>query len=97
LGGAANVALNLQALVATPFICTLVGDGKEGNEYIELLKNAEISYSGIVKIADRPKSKIVTRGIKIRLKREFFLCYIIPLTPVNLSFFIVRNYHHNKR
>ena len=62
LGGAANVALNLQALGATPFICALVGDDKEGDEFIQLLKNAEISNLGIVKIADRPTT-VKTRVI----------------------------------
>jgi rfaE bifunctional protein kinase chain/domain len=62
LGGAANVALNLQALGATPFICALVGDDKEGNEFIQLLKNKAIADFGIVKIAHRPTT-VKTRVI----------------------------------
>jgi len=62
LGGAANVALNLQALGVTPFICALVGDDTEGKEFIKLLKNAEIVDTGIVKIADR-QTTVKTRII----------------------------------
>ena len=34
LGGAANVALNVQALGATPLICSVIGDDLEGIEFI---------------------------------------------------------------
>lgn len=62
LGGAANVALNLQALGATPFICAIVGDDKEGHEFTQLLKKQHISDSGIVKIAER-QTTVKTRVI----------------------------------
>lgn len=48
LGGAANVALNLVALGATPIMCSCVGNDKDGKLLIELLKQANISDEGIV-------------------------------------------------
>ncbi len=48
LGGAANVALNLQAMGATPFLCTLVGDDVEGTEFFDLLKENKLSAEGVV-------------------------------------------------
>lgn len=48
LGGAANVALNLVALGATPIMCSCVGKDKDGKLLIELLKKANISDEGIV-------------------------------------------------
>jgi rfaE bifunctional protein kinase chain/domain len=62
LGGASNVALNLQALGATPFICALVGDDEGGEEFIQLLKQQNISDVGILKIAQR-QTTIKTRVI----------------------------------
>ncbi len=62
LGGAANVALNLQALGATPFICATLGDDKEGHEFTQLLKEVNISDSGILKIAER-QTTVKTRVI----------------------------------
>ncbi len=53
LGGAANVALNIQSLGATPTLCSIVGDEPEGDTFFELLKNREISSEGIVKSRDR--------------------------------------------
>ena len=39
LGGAANVALNLKALGATPILCSIVGTGNRGVLFKELMKN----------------------------------------------------------
>ncbi len=47
LGGAANVALNLQAMGATPFLCTIVGDDAEGTEFLDLLKENHLSAEGV--------------------------------------------------
>ena len=54
LGGAANVALNLQALGATPIICTIVGNDKAGNRFVELLQRQAISHEGIIQTNQRP-------------------------------------------
>ena len=57
LGGASNVALNLQALGVTPFICALVGDDAGGEDLIQLLNEQRISDAGILKVALRQTTK----------------------------------------
>ena len=56
LGGAANVALNLQALGAKPILCSVIGTDQEGNDLIQLLENANISCSGIIQSEERKTS-----------------------------------------
>lgn len=53
LGGAANVALNVQALGATPLLCSVIGDDLEGADFERLLKEKQLSIEGIVKSAER--------------------------------------------
>lgn len=62
LGGAANVALNVQSLGAQPVICSVIGDDQEGNEFLSLLKRQELSDEGIVRIIGRPTT-VKTRVI----------------------------------
>ncbi|MGB3184227.1 MAG: bifunctional ADP-heptose synthase [Cyclobacteriaceae bacterium] len=54
LGGAANVALNVQALGATPVLCTLVGDDPEGQNFRELLQKRGLTEEGVYMSPDRP-------------------------------------------
>jgi len=42
LGGAANVALNVKALGATPYLCGVIGDDSDGTTFLELLKKRAI-------------------------------------------------------
>lgn len=53
LGGAANVALNIQSLGATPIICSVIGDDPEGQALISLLYERGISSEGIIASAHR--------------------------------------------
>jgi len=53
LGGAANVALNIQAMGANPIICSIVGDDGHSETFIQLLNEQNISAEGIVKSHDR--------------------------------------------
>jgi rfaE bifunctional protein kinase chain/domain len=48
LGGAANVALNIQALGATPILCSIVGEDEEGHEFLKILTERGISNEGIL-------------------------------------------------
>lgn len=48
LGGAANVALNVQALGATPILCSVIGADEEGNTFTSILKNNNLPSEGIV-------------------------------------------------
>lgn len=62
LGGAANVALNIQALGANPIICSVIGEDKEGDEFLTLLKKQRLSEEGITRVDDRPTT-VKTRVI----------------------------------
>lgn len=53
LGGAANVALNIQAMGATPILCSIVGDDLEGTIFEELLAEQDITSRGIIKSGSR--------------------------------------------
>lgn len=53
LGGAANVALNVQALGATPLLCSVVGDDKDGSDFLRLLEDKGLSTEGIVQSPER--------------------------------------------
>jgi rfaE bifunctional protein kinase chain/domain len=53
LGGAANVALNVQAMGATPILCSIVGDDLEGAIFEELLAEQGITSRGIIKSGSR--------------------------------------------
>jgi rfaE bifunctional protein kinase chain/domain len=60
IGGAGNVALNLQALGATPLIASVVGKDQPGEQLLELFKAAQMSTDAIVTSSTR-KTTIKTR------------------------------------
>jgi rfaE bifunctional protein kinase chain/domain len=65
LGGAANVALNVQSLGATPLLCSVVGDDPEGAILIQLLREQGQTDEGIVLSSERPttvKQRIISGG-----------------------------------
>jgi rfaE bifunctional protein kinase chain/domain len=49
LGGAANVALNIQAMGANPILCSVIGDDTNGKLFLEVLKKQKLSSKGILK------------------------------------------------
>ncbi len=61
LGGAANVALNVKALGAEVILCSMIGNDKQGDEMLNLLKNAGLSDAGIIR-SDR---RITTTKFRI--------------------------------
>jgi rfaE bifunctional protein kinase chain/domain len=62
LGGAANVALNLKALGATPILCSIVGTGNKGRLFLKLMQETELSTAGILSKQER-KTTVKTRVI----------------------------------
>src|SRR5512133_3014074 len=48
LGGAANVALNLKSLGAEPFLCSVTGAERKGEEFMGLLADEDISGDAII-------------------------------------------------
>jgi rfaE bifunctional protein kinase chain/domain len=68
LGGAANVALNLQALGATPLIYAVIGDDEKGNLFMKLLKEQSLSDEGMIQSSDRKttvKTRVLSGGNQI--------------------------------
>ena len=65
LGGAANVALNVQALGATPLLCAVIGADAGGDNLLQLLHAHGLPADGIVRSAARPttvKQRILAQG-----------------------------------
>jgi D-glycero-beta-D-manno-heptose-7-phosphate kinase len=61
LGGAANVALNIQAMGARPILCSIIGDDEKGSLFLDLMNRQKLSSAGIL----RSKKRITT--VKTRL------------------------------
>ena len=62
LGGAANVALNLKALGATPYLCSVVGEDDNGARLRMLLPEVQLSDRGLVGSNERRttvKSRVI--------------------------------------
>ncbi len=53
LGGAANVALNIQALGAIPILCSVVGDDHDGQTFEWLLDQQGMTSRGIIRSQNR--------------------------------------------
>ena len=62
LGGAANVALNVQALGAEPLLCAVIGNDTPGKHFTERLEQRHISGAGIV-VSDQRPTTVKTRVI----------------------------------
>lgn len=68
LGGAANVALNVQSLGARPYICAVIGEDPEGDEFLSLLDKQNLNTEGILRITNRPttvKTRIIAQNQQI--------------------------------
>jgi rfaE bifunctional protein kinase chain/domain len=53
LGGAANVALNIQALGATPILCSVIGNDMDGSNLLRLIEENKLSREGIILSEER--------------------------------------------
>lgn len=53
LGGAANVALNVKALGATPILCSVIGQDEESNFLTALLQQENLSTEGLISSPER--------------------------------------------
>ena len=74
LGGASNVAANLQSLGAEPFMLGLIGEDSSGNTVLDLLRASGMTTGGIVTDTTRPttvKTRVLGNNQHItRLDRE---------------------------
>lgn len=62
MGGAANVALNIQALGASPILCSVIGKDEAGKEFLTLVEKNKQSQNGILQV-DHRKTTQKTRII----------------------------------
>ncbi|WP_439181697.1 bifunctional heptose 7-phosphate kinase/heptose 1-phosphate adenyltransferase [Carboxylicivirga taeanensis] len=62
LGGAANVALNIQSLGAKPIMCSVIGNDSAGDIFKQLLKTNQLPSNGIISSGKR-KTTVKTRII----------------------------------
>ena len=62
LGGAANCALNIKALGAEPILCSVLGKDINGDQFQQLMKDANLSEKGII-LSDERKTTVKTRVI----------------------------------
>lgn len=53
LGGAANVALNIKAMGATPILCSVVGQDIKGDEFADLIEEQAISADYLYRSPER--------------------------------------------
>ncbi len=53
LGGAANVALNIKAMNATPILCSVVGKDSSADVFFKLLQKRELNAQSIIQSKDR--------------------------------------------
>ncbi len=74
LGGAANVALNVQALGSRAFLCSIIGDDEDGDKFMELLEAHKLPQIGILRSSTR-RTTVKTRILgnhqqMLRIDRE---------------------------
>ncbi len=65
LGGAANVALNIKALGASPLLCSMIGQDAASQSFLKLMPEAGLSARGILQSSDRVttvKSRVVANN-----------------------------------
>ncbi len=68
LGGAANVALNLKAMGATPLLCSVIGLDDRGEEFLRLLQDEKMPIDGILRSKDRlttTKFRVIGNNVQL--------------------------------
>ena len=74
LGGAANVALSLKALGATPYLCSVIGKDENAEVFLNLLPENQLSTRGIVQSSERVttvKTRVIANNQHLlRVDRE---------------------------
>jgi len=53
LGGAANVALNIRSLGAKPILCSVIGNDKKDDDFLNIMSQKGLPIQGIIKSKDR--------------------------------------------
>jgi rfaE bifunctional protein kinase chain/domain len=99
LGGAANVALNIQAMGANPILCSVIGVDYEGQAFLDLLKTQKLSQKGILKSRDRittVKTRIIGNNSQLLRVDDEIEEEIIPTEVQQLLTLISYIINHDK-
>ena len=91
LGGAANVALNLKSLGATPILCSVIGGDNKSALFQQLMNEQQLSTEGIL-IDKKRKTTTKTRVIaqqqhQVRVDEED----IFPIIKADYNFKYLEN------
>ena len=74
LGGAANVALNIQSLGMKPILCSVIGEDEDGKNFLEICNDNNLDTSGILVDRERKttnkKRIIVDKKHILRIDNE---------------------------
>lgn len=65
MGGAGNVAINIQAMGATPYLCGVIGNDDNGERLLNIMQENNLPTQGIVKAKGRPtttKTRIISHN-----------------------------------
>jgi D-glycero-beta-D-manno-heptose-7-phosphate kinase len=60
-GGAANVALNIKSLGATPWLCSVIGDDDKATQFLDIMKSLDLPVEGLI----RDNSRLTTTKFRI--------------------------------
>ena len=99
LGGAANVALNIQAMGANPILCSVIGVDNEGLSFLDLLKKQKLSQKGIMKSRERittVKTRVIGNNAQLLRVDEEVDDEIDPNETQQLITLISYILHHDK-
>ncbi|HQQ93191.1 MAG TPA: bifunctional ADP-heptose synthase [Bacteroidia bacterium] len=99
LGGAANVALNIQAMGANPILCSVIGVDNEGLAFLDLLKKQKLSQKGIMKSRERittVKTRVIGNNSQLLRVDEEVDSDIDPNETQQLVTLISYILHHDK-
>jgi rfaE bifunctional protein kinase chain/domain len=99
LGGAANVALNIQAMGANPILCSVIGIDNEGQAFLDLLKQQKLSQKGILKSRTRittEKTRVIGNNSQLLRIDEEEEEDITPQETQQLITLISYIIHHEK-
>lgn len=70
LGGAANVALNISSLGATPILCSVIGNDQKATEFLDMLNQNSMPSHGIMQSDSRiTTTKFRIIGNKVQMLR----------------------------
>lgn len=68
MGGAANVAINVQSMGATPILCGILGEDVKGYEFINMMEEHRMLTQGMLFVDDRPtttKTRVIGNKMQI--------------------------------